>query len=78
MSLPQTRRFFNYSLIAFALFWVLQHLFGVREANANEVARWVIGAGKALAIFGVLVFGILWAAMTVQQSRSGAEESENG
>ena len=53
-----TSKYFRWACGAFLFFWAMQWAFGVREADANEIAKWVIGTGKVLAMLVTLGLAI--------------------
>ena len=67
----------NWAFGAFLFFWVMQWVFGVREPGANEVAKWIIGAGKLLAMLAMLGFAGRWLYLR-QAERKTESGNRNG
>ena len=56
---------------AFIILMILQWAFGVREPDANGVARWLIGGGKLVTMFVLLVVGLRWLQFKFQEHKNG-------
>ncbi|WP_411342158.1 hypothetical protein V6U71_10325 [Sphingopyxis sp. J-6] len=52
--MADTSKYLRWAAVGFVFFWAMQWAFGVREPGANEAARWIIGAGKVLAMLAVV------------------------
>ncbi len=68
-----TSKYFSFACGAFLFFWMLQWAFGVREPGANEIAKWVIGTGKILAMLVMMGLAgrLLYLRLAERKTESG-------